>query len=130
MYSVGKVPPQNIEAEQAVLGSVLLDSESLYAVSEILHPDDFYEKAHRLIYEVVLLLSETGSAIDLVTVTEELRRQDKLDEVGGPAYSSHCRFCSFCKCGLLCQYCCSKSTLRALISASWEIAQILSRRRK
>ncbi|MGI6554947.1 MAG: replicative DNA helicase [Bacillota bacterium] len=124
MYSVGKVPPQNIEAEQAVLGSVLLDSESLYAVSEILHPDDFYEKAHRLIYEVVLLLSETGSAIDLVTVTEELRRQDKLDEVGGPAYIASIAGSvpSSANAAYYASIVAQKSTLRALISASGEIA--------
>ena len=124
MYSMGKVPPQNIEAEQAVLGSVLLDSESLYAVSEILHPDDFYEKAHRLIYEVVLLLSETGSAIDLVTVTEELRRHDKLEEVGGPAYIASIAGSvpSSANAAYYANIVAQKSTLRALISASGEIA--------
>ena len=124
MYSVGKVPPQNIEAEQAVLGSVLLDSESLYAVSEILHPEDFYEKAHRLIYEVVLLLSETGSAIDLVTVTEELRRHDKLEEVGGPAYIASIAGSvpSSANAAYYANIVAQKSTLRALISASGEIA--------
>jgi replicative DNA helicase len=124
MYSMGKVPPQNIEAEQAVLGSVLLDSESLYAVSEILHPEDFYEKAHRLIYEVVLLLSETGSAIDLVTVTEELRRHDKLEEVGGPAYIASIAGSvpSSANAAYYANIVAQKSTLRALISASGEIA--------
>lgn len=124
MYSLDRLPPQNIEAEQAVLGSVLLDSESLFAVTEILHPEDFYERAHRFIYEVVLLLSETGSAIDLVTVTEELRRQDKLDQVGGPSYIASIAGAvpSSANAAYYANIVAQKSTLRALISASGEIA--------
>ncbi len=118
------MPPHNLEAEQAVLGSVLLDSESLFTVSEILHPEDFYERAHRFIYEAVLLLSEAGSAIDLVTVTEELRRQDKLDLVGGPAYIGSIAGAvpSSANAAYYANIVAQKSTLRALISASGEIS--------
>jgi len=124
MYPMDRVPPHNIEAEQAVLGSVLLDSESLFAVTEILHPDDFYERAHRLIYEVVLLLSENGSAIDLVTVTEELRRRNQLDEVGGPAYITSIAGVvpTSANAAYYANIVAQKATLRSLISAAGEIA--------
>lgn len=124
MYPLDRVPPHNLEAEQAVLGSILLDSESLFAVTEILKPDDFYERAHRLIYEVVLLLSETGSAIDLVTVTEELRRQDQLDQIGGPAYitSLAAAVPASANAAYYANIVAQKATLRSLITASGEIA--------
>lgn len=124
MYPIDRVAPQNLEAEQAVLGSILLDSESIFSVTEILHPDDFYEGAHRLIYEVVLLLSENGSAIDLITVTEELRRQDQLNQVGGPAYiaSIAASVPSAANAAYYANIVAQKSTLRSLISAAGEIA--------
>jgi replicative DNA helicase len=124
MYPIDRVAPRNLEAEQAVLGSILLDSESIFSVTEILHPDDFYEGAHRLIYEVVLLLSENGSAIDLITVTEELRRQDQLDQVGGPAYiaSIAASVPSAANAAYYAKIVAEKSTLRSLISAAGEIA--------
>lgn len=124
MYPLDRVSPHNLEAEQAVLGSVLLDSESLFSVTEILHPDDFYERAHRIIYEVVLLLSERGSAIDLVTVTEELRCQNQLDQVGGPAYIASIAGAvpSSANAAYYANIVAQKATLRSLISASNEIA--------
>lgn len=124
MYPLDRVSPHNVEAEQAVLGSVLLDSESLFSVTEILHPEDFYERAHRFIYEAVLLLSEKGSAIDLVTVTEELRRQNQLDQVGGPAYIASIAGAvpSSSNAAYYANIVAQKSTLRSLISAAGEIA--------
>ena len=80
-----RVPPHSIEAETAVLGSILLDNKSLDAVSGILIPDDFYVPAHRIVYEAMLRLGESGFPVDLVTLSDDLKRSMKLDTVGGAA---------------------------------------------
>lgn len=81
-----RLMPQNLEAEQATLGSMLIDRDAVARVSELLLPEDFYREAHRLLYHVALHLFDKSQEIDLVTVTEELRRREQLDSVGGPAY--------------------------------------------
>ncbi|MFZ5631967.1 MAG: replicative DNA helicase [Bacillota bacterium] len=81
-----KVPPQNIDAEQSVLGSLFVDREALYRVSRFLKPDDFYREDHRLIYRAFLELDEAGVPPDLVTITDLLRQQGDLDKVGGATY--------------------------------------------
>ncbi len=81
-----RIPPQNIEAEQAVLGAVLLDKEALITVSDILHPEDFYRVAHQRIYSSMLNISEMGEPVDLVTLTADLQGQNILEEVGGIVY--------------------------------------------
>ncbi|SDP45919.1 replicative DNA helicase [Selenomonas ruminantium] len=78
-----RVPPQNIEAEQAVLGAMLIKKEAIIEVQEILRPDDFYRETHRIIYEAMIRLQNNDEAVDLVTLTEELRKTDMLDKVGG-----------------------------------------------
>ncbi|MBE6074664.1 MAG: replicative DNA helicase [Selenomonas ruminantium] len=78
-----RVPPQNIEAEQAVLGAMLIKKEAIIAVQEILLPDDFYREAHRIVYEAMLELSGNDEAVDLVTLTEQLRKSEKLEKIGG-----------------------------------------------
>ncbi|MCB8818644.1 MULTISPECIES: replicative DNA helicase [Desulfosporosinus] len=80
-----KVPPQNLEAEQAVLGAMMLDPEAGSSVFEILQPDDFYRDNHRLIFSAIQDLSEKGDPVDLVSVAEVLRRQGRLEQVGGIA---------------------------------------------
>lgn len=81
-----KIPPQNIEAEQMVLGAMLIDRESIPLVMGILQPEDFFREAHQSIYRVVTGLLDRECPLDLVTVTEELRRQKELDKVGGLSY--------------------------------------------
>jgi replicative DNA helicase len=81
-----KIPPQNLVAEQSVIGSMLLDKNAAIQAIEILTPDSFYRDAHRFIYEAILNLFERGEPIDLVTVTETLRTAGKLDAVGGSVY--------------------------------------------
>ena len=78
-----RVPPQNIEAEQAVLGAMLIKKEAIIEVQEILRPDDFYREIHRIVYEAMVRLQNNDEAVDLVTLTEELRKTDMLDNVGG-----------------------------------------------
>jgi replicative DNA helicase len=81
-----KIPPQNLAAEQSVIGSMLLDKNAVIRVIESLRPDSFYRDAHRFIYEAVLELFDRGEPVDLVTVTEALRKSGKLDAVGGSVY--------------------------------------------
>jgi len=81
-----RVPPQNIEAEQCVLGSVLLHQDSLAKVLEVLTPEDFYRNEHRLIFEAMLTLFDKNHPQDLLTVTSALNDSNKLDAAGGPAY--------------------------------------------
>ncbi|GAB6153407.1 replicative DNA helicase [Desulfosporosinus burensis] len=80
-----RVPPQNLEAEQAVLGAMMLEPESGSSVFEILQPEDFYRDNHRLIFSAIQELFEKGDPIDLVSVAEILRQQGRLEQVGGIA---------------------------------------------
>jgi len=81
-----RLPPQDIDAEQAVLGALLLDPEAVHHVPSTLRPDDFYHQGHRLIFEAALNLAEQGQPVDLVTVTGRLREQGTLEKAGGAAY--------------------------------------------
>ncbi|MEK6665356.1 MAG: replicative DNA helicase, partial [candidate division NC10 bacterium] len=80
-----KIPPHSLEAERAVLGAILLEPESLPKAVEILKPRDFYKEGHRKIFATMLGLFERSEPVDLLTLSEELRRAGELDEVGGPA---------------------------------------------
>ncbi|MDI7248945.1 MAG: DnaB-like helicase N-terminal domain-containing protein, partial [Bacillota bacterium] len=86
MASIEKLPPQSVEAEQSVLGAMLLEKEAIVKAAEVVRPEDFYREAHRIIYGAILALYERGEAVDLVTLCEELRRQGSLEEVGGASY--------------------------------------------
>lgn len=80
-----RIPPQNIDAEQSVLGSILIDREAIYKAMRVLQPGDFYRESHRTIYEAMLLLNEAGSPVDLITLSDQLRQQGDLEKVGGVA---------------------------------------------
>ncbi len=86
--SLQKLPPQNLEAEQAVLGAVLIENDAINKVVDILSPDDFYKEAHRKIYQAMLGMFDSGEAIDLVTLTNALRGNKTMDAVGGASYLS------------------------------------------
>ncbi|HCP15285.1 MAG TPA: replicative DNA helicase [Peptococcaceae bacterium] len=81
-----KMPPHSNEAEQAVLGAMLLDREAVVVASEMLTAADFYRDAHRLIFGAIRDLEIRGDSVDLVTVTENLRLKDSLEKVGGMSY--------------------------------------------
>lgn len=81
-----KIPPQNIEAEQSVLGAMLLEKEAIVRVMEILRPDDFYHDAHRIIYQGISELFNRSEPVDLITLSEQLRQRDSLESVGGVTY--------------------------------------------
>lgn len=83
-----RTPPQNIEAEQAVLGAIFLEPEAIVTASERLSSEDFYRAAHQRIYSVMISLAERGEPVDLVTATAELQDRKWLEEVGGVSYLS------------------------------------------
>ncbi|RPH36468.1 MAG: replicative DNA helicase, partial [Chloroflexi bacterium] len=84
--SIDRVAPQSVEAEQSVLGSILIDPEAILKVGDFLHGADFYRPQHADIYGAMLALHTQREPIDLVTLGDELTRHDKLEGVGGPAY--------------------------------------------
>jgi len=81
-----RVPPHSLEAEQSILGSVLLERDAIARVVEMVRPEDFYREAHRRIFDVVAELFDRGEPADLVSVTDRLRAKGLLDDVGGAAY--------------------------------------------
>ena len=86
MEDMTRIPPHSVESEQSILGSILLDKEAIITVSETINPDDFYKEAHKIIYESMIKLSNKSEPIDLITLTEELKKQGHLDDVGGISY--------------------------------------------
>ncbi|ABI73182.1 MULTISPECIES: replicative DNA helicase [Shewanella] len=81
-----KLPPHSIEAEQSVLGGLMLDAEAWDRVSEAVVPEDFYSRSHRMIFTAMQRLMESGQPLDLITVSEQLEIEDQLDDAGGFAY--------------------------------------------
>lgn len=120
-----KLPPQNLDAEQAVLGSVLIDKNAIFRVADILVPEDFYTPAHEQIYRGVLALYEKHQPIDVLSLTNYLKERELLKDVGGATYlseltnhvssASHVQhYATIVK---------EKKTLRDLVKASAEIAE-------
>jgi replicative DNA helicase len=88
MGGVDRIPPHNLEAEMAVLGSILVDREMMATVAEILQPNDFYAHVHESIFLALVQLYDRGEPLDKITVSEELRRRSLLERVGGLPYVS------------------------------------------
>lgn len=84
--SIHKVPPQNLEAEQSILGGILLDNQALNPVLEIMDQSDFYSDAHRKIFTAILELNNRNEPADLITLSNIMKDQKKLDQVGGVSY--------------------------------------------
>lgn len=84
--AIDKAPPQNIEAEQSTLGSMMLEPTALEKGMEILRSEDFYRPAHQEIFDALLSLSERDEPVDIITLQEELRKRGKLDNCGGAEY--------------------------------------------
>ncbi len=81
-----RVPPQNIEAEQSVLGAILLENEAINHALEILGPEEFYRETHREIFRAMMELSDHNQPVDAITLTDALRTKGVLEQIGGPAY--------------------------------------------
>src|SRR5687767_10035850 len=78
--------PSNLEAERSILGAILLDNSVCNRAMELMRRDDFFLNSHRRLFDKMILLSERGSSIDLVTLSEELRRANEFEQVGGATY--------------------------------------------
>lgn len=83
---LGKIPPQAIELEEAVLGALMLERDALTSVIEILKPESFYKDAHRMIFEAIVALFNNSEPVDIKTVVHQLRKSGQLDVAGGPYY--------------------------------------------
>ena len=119
-----RVPPQNIEAEQAVLGAMLIDKEAIAKATEVLSADDFYREAHRVIFSAMLELYNKNEAVDMVTVTEILKRDNKLEDIGGIAYITSLANVVLTAANVRyhAEIVAEKSVLRQLVRVSTEIA--------
>jgi len=82
----GKVPPQALDLEEAVLGAIMVEKDAVISVIDVIKPESFYKESHQTIFRAILDLSTRLEPIDLLTVTEELRKKEQLEEVGGPVY--------------------------------------------
>jgi replicative DNA helicase len=123
---IDRLPPQNLDAEQAVLGSILIDRDAIIEVADFLHTEDFYRQAHARIFAAMLSLFEHREPIDVVTVAEELERAGELESVGGASYLSTLgndtpTAVHVAQYGRIVE---RKATLRRLISAAGKIAAI------
>ena len=83
-----KLPPQNIEAEESVLGALMIDKDSIIKIADVLTPEDFYKPAHDKIYETILRLYERREPIDILSVTAKLKESGSLQDIGGSSYLS------------------------------------------
>ncbi len=121
----GLTPPANLEAEQSVLGAVLLRAQALDQVADLLTPEDFYRPSHGYIFQAMLDLANRGEPVDLVTVTALLKERGRLDEVGGPVFlanlSEHVGTAA--NAGHYARLVHEKSVVRRLLARSQEIAQ-------
>ena len=82
----GKLPPQAVDLEEAVLGAMMIDKKGVDDVIDILHPDVFYKESHQLIYAAIFTLFQNSEPTDLLTVANQLRKTNDLDKVGGDFY--------------------------------------------
>ena len=83
---IQRIPPNNLEAEQSVLGAMLLDKEAISAATELISGEDFYREAHKEIFNAVIEIYDKGEPVDLITLTEKLKNRNTLDAVGGITY--------------------------------------------
>lgn len=119
------MPPQSIEAEQSVLGSLLLDKEAMLKIADIISAADFYREDHRLIFEATEVLYEKRTPIDVLTLTEELERKKILKTVGGASYITSLvnAVPSAAHIVHYAQIIANKATLRRLITAASEMIE-------
>jgi replicative DNA helicase len=123
---VDRIPPNNLEAEMAVLGSILVDREMMSTVGEILSPADFYAHVHETIYAALSQLYDRGEPLDKITVAEELRTRGLLEKVGGLPYLTSLMDTvpTAASAQYYAQIVSEKSTLRGLIHAGTQITRI------
>lgn len=121
-----KIPPQDLEAEKCILGSLMLDKEAIYKVADSLNADDFYKDSHRKIYQAMIDLFERSEPIDFLSLSTRLKEKEELEDLGGSGYLTECvnavptaaHVSNYAK---IVQ---RKRTLRDLISTSYEISSL------
>src|SRR5690606_23944968 len=86
LVPAGRIPPQAVDVEQSVLGAMLIEREAIPRAIEILREDAYYDNRHRKIFSAMTALFERGEPVDVITLTEEMRRRDEIEVVGGPYY--------------------------------------------
>lgn len=120
-----RIPPQSVEAEQAVLGSLLVNPETITKVIDMVQSEQFYRKAHQIIYAAIRDLFEKNEPVDIVTVSQVLKDQGKLDSVGGRQYLTDLAMsvATTANAEYYAKTVGEKSLLRSLISAGTEIVQ-------
>lgn len=124
--TVDRIPPSNLEAEMALLGSILVDKEMMSAVAEIVQPADFYASLHESIYLALYALYERGEPLDKVALAEELRNRGMLDKIGGMAYLNSLMDTvpTAASAEYYARIVREKSTLRGLIHAGTKVTQL------
>jgi replicative DNA helicase len=85
-HTIDRVPPQNLEAETALIGCLMLDKEAIIKVADLIVTDDFYDYKHRIIYSAILSLFEKSISIDVLTVGNIIEEQKQTDRIGGTSY--------------------------------------------
>ncbi|MDI6604811.1 MAG: replicative DNA helicase [Thermoanaerobacteraceae bacterium] len=121
-----KIPPQNIEAEQSILGSMLLSRDAIIDASEVLKGEDFYKESNKKLFEIIMDMFEKNIPVDLITIVDELRRQNLLEAVGGIEYITNLSS-SVISTANVSHYASlvrEKAILRRLIKASSEIMEM------
>ncbi len=123
---IEKIPPHNIEAEQSVLGSMLIDQDAIVQIADLLQPEDFYRDSHKMIYESMLEIYDHHSPIDLLSLSNRLMERGQLELIGGRSYCAEltnavptaANVISYAK---IVQH---KATLRRLLQASSQITKL------
>lgn len=121
--NIGRIPPHSIEAEQSVLGAMILDKESINTAIEIIRSEDFYKEANGEVFEAILLLFNKNEPVDLITLSEELKRRGTLENIGGVTYLANLSsgVATTANTKYYCKIVEEKSLLRRLIRSSNEI---------
>nr|WP_300003983.1 replicative DNA helicase [Tissierella sp.] len=121
--SIGRIPPHSIEAEQSVIGSMIIDKTAINTAVEIIRPDDFYKQSNGEIYSAIIDLFNKNEPVDLITLQEELKRRGSLEAVGGISYLANLSsgVATSANTEYYCKIVDEKSTLRKLITSSNEI---------
>lgn len=121
-----RLPPQDIDAEKGLLGSLMLDKDAIIKVADVLRPDDFYKTAHRNIYKVIEDLFNQGEPIDLISVSSKLKEKEELESIGGVAYLTELINCvpTASHVQTYAQIVQKKRVLRDLIDAGQDIAMM------
>lgn len=120
---VGRIPPHSIEAEQSVLGAMMINKEAINTAVEIVRPDDFYKEANKEVFQAIISLFNANEPVDLITLTEELRRRGTLENIGGITYLANLSggVAATANTKYYCKIVEDKSILRRLIHSSNEI---------